>query len=151
MNRDRRLEDPATNGVVVGAGHFHLRQPSRPAWRLLGWTEGEMGTQTQRDQVVPEDQVRIATELTRLARSGARDLSLEFRVKHRDGSRRWIESTGTNLLDDPNVRAIVGNDITARKLAEAALRETTLVFWIDLCTTSLAASFMKANRLEPTT
>jgi PAS domain S-box-containing protein len=42
------------------------------------------------------------------------------RLRHRDGSWRWIESTTTNLTHDPAVRAYVSNyrDITERKLAE---------------------------------
>ena len=93
---------------------------------LLGWTREEMGERTLNEQVIPEDRARIASELERLRTTGARDMALELRVRHRDGSLRWIESTGTNLLDDPAVQAIVGNyrDITARKLAEAALRES---------------------------
>ena len=93
---------------------------------LLGWTREELGERTLRELVVPEDRARIASELARLVRTGARDMALEFRVRHRDGSIRWIESTGTNLLDDPEVQAIVGNyrDITARKRAEELLRES---------------------------
>jgi PAS domain S-box-containing protein len=96
------------------------------AWRLLGWAPEEMGTRTLLDQVVAEDRVRVASELTRLVTTGARDMHMDFRAQHRDGSLRWIESTGTNLLDDPGVRAIVGNyrDITLRKQAEAELRES---------------------------
>ncbi len=96
------------------------------AWRLLGWTPEEMGTATLRDQVVSEDRARLEAELDRLKRTGARDMSMEFRVRHRDGSIRWIESSGTNLLDDPDVAAIVGNyrDITERHAAGEALRES---------------------------
>ena len=38
----------------------------------------------------------------------------EFRVKHADGSWRWIEAVGKNLLDDPAVGGVVVNyrDIT---------------------------------------
>jgi PAS domain S-box-containing protein len=74
--------------------------------------------------VIPEDRERIASELLRLVETGSRDMSMDLRVRHRDGSIRWIESTGTNLLGDPDVAAIVGNyrDITARKVAEEALR-----------------------------
>jgi two-component system cell cycle sensor histidine kinase/response regulator CckA len=94
--------------------------------RVLGWTPEQMLTRTPREQVVPEDQVRLADALARLMKSGERDMLLEFRVKHRDGSIRWIESSGTNLLDDPDVGAIVGSyrDITARKRAEEATRES---------------------------
>src|SRR5207237_8272420 len=44
----------------------------------------------------------------------------EFRARHKNGSWRWIEGIGTNLLADPAVGAIVGNyrDITKRKHAE---------------------------------
>ena len=43
-----------------------------------------------------------------------------------DGSRRWVDGIATNLLHDPNVRAVVVNlkDVTERKLAEEALRES---------------------------
>jgi PAS domain S-box-containing protein len=122
----RAVIEKSAEVMSLTAADGSTRYLTPSAWKLLGWTAEEMGTQTLRDQVVPEDRARIATELARLARTGARDMSMEFRVTHRDGSLRWIESTGTNLLDDPNVRAIVGNyrDITARKRAEEALRES---------------------------
>lgn len=45
------------------------------------------------------------------------------RIKHKDGSWRWIESSITNLLNDPAVKGIVDNfrDITERKKAEDQL------------------------------
>jgi two-component system cell cycle sensor histidine kinase/response regulator CckA len=92
------------------------------AWRLLGYAEDD--GRNLRDQVIREDRVLIASELERLIRTGDRDMAMDIRVLHRDGSVRWIESTGTNLLDDPDVGAIVGNyrDITARKHADEELR-----------------------------
>ena len=65
----------------------------------------------------------VEAEEDALRRSEAR-----FRAVHRDGSLRWVEAGGTNLLDDPNVGALVGNfrDITARKEAEEALRASEL-------------------------
>ena len=51
---------------------------------------------------------------------------LEYRWQHKDGSWHWQEAIATNLLDDPAVNGIVVNarDITERKLAEQALRES---------------------------
>jgi two-component system cell cycle sensor histidine kinase/response regulator CckA len=50
----------------------------------------------------------------------------EFRVLHKDGSWRWMEARAQNFLDDPSMQAVACNlwDISARKEAEAALRES---------------------------
>jgi two-component system, cell cycle sensor histidine kinase and response regulator CckA len=110
--------------ISLTAADGTTRYLTPSAWRLIGWTPEEMGPRTFREQLVPEDRARVAAELERLVRTGARDMSIELRVLHRDGSIRWLESTGTNLLDDPDVAAIVGNyrDITVRKRAEEALK-----------------------------
>jgi PAS domain S-box-containing protein len=54
-----------------------------------------------------------------LARPGV-PISGMIRARHADGSWRWIEGTGVNLLHDPNVGAIVVNfrDVTERKRAQ---------------------------------
>src|SRR5262249_560027 len=48
------------------------------------------------------------------------------RYQHQDGSWRWIEATGQNLLAEPSVEAIVVNyrDITEHKRAEGVLQES---------------------------
>ena len=45
------------------------------------------------------------------------------RLRHKDGSWRWIENSLRNLLDEPSVHSVVVNfhDITDRKRAEEAL------------------------------
>lgn len=48
-----------------------------------------------------------------------------FRFKNAAGEWRWIETTATNLVDDPAVQGIVvnSNDITERKLKDEALQK----------------------------
>jgi PAS domain S-box-containing protein len=60
------------------------------------------------------------------------------RVRHRDGSWRWIESTTTNLTHDPVVRAYVSNyrDITERVAADQELRSSRQRFEFLLSATS---------------
>lgn len=60
------------------------------------------------------------------------------RVKHRDGSWRWIESSTTNLTHDYAVRAFVSNyrDITERVATENALRVSRQRFQYLLSATS---------------
>lgn len=51
---------------------------------------------------------------------------VELRFKHKDGTWRYLEIIGNNLLDDPLVGGVIINsrDVTDRKLAEEALRES---------------------------
>jgi two-component system, sensor histidine kinase and response regulator len=51
-------------------------------------------------------------------------LKFVSRLRHKNGSWRWLENTARNLLDDPNVQATVVNfhDVTEQKNAEEALR-----------------------------
>jgi len=94
--------------------------------KLLGWSAEEMGVRVWADSIFPDDRLRFTREVEGLVRRGERDLALEFRAWHQDGSVRFMEGSATNLLDDPDVGAIVGNfrDVTPRKLAEQALKET---------------------------
>jgi diguanylate cyclase (GGDEF)-like protein/PAS domain S-box-containing protein len=50
-------------------------------------------------------------------------------VRHRDGSRRWLEVRSTNLMDDPAVRGVVSNarDVSDRRLAEEELERTRVL------------------------
>ncbi|MCX5848534.1 MAG: PAS domain S-box protein [Deltaproteobacteria bacterium] len=49
-----------------------------------------------------------------------------FRIVHKDGSERYFDGTGKNLLHNPDVAGIVMNirDITERKQAEEALKKS---------------------------
>ena len=58
--------------------------------------------------------------VSRLVREGAPGLPIEMRMRHRDGTWRWVETIDTNRLDTPAVHGIVTNvrDITDRKATE---------------------------------
>ncbi len=64
--------------------------------------------------------------LARLAASPGEILTFESRMRRSDGSWRWIEAVGHNMLLDETVGAIVINyrDITDRKVAEEEVRQS---------------------------
>src|SRR5262249_48515162 len=92
--------------------------------RILGYATGELVGRSALERLHPDDQPRITGLFMQLTQVHGKSTTAEFRYQHKDGSWRWIECVGTNLLAEPSVRAIVANygDITERKLAEEQLR-----------------------------
>jgi diguanylate cyclase (GGDEF)-like protein/PAS domain S-box-containing protein len=81
---------------------------------------GVLGTEL----VHPDDLERVNAKFTQLASApGASDM-VTCRVLHTDGSYRWVEAVGRNLLDDTALPGIVLNirDITDRIESETTLR-----------------------------
>lgn len=73
----------------------------------------------------PEDLPAVRAHWVRaLDRPGA-SLSGEARIRHADGSWRWIENTVSNRLQVPGIEAVVVNmvDVTERKQAASVLQE----------------------------
>src|SRR5713226_1424013 len=69
--------------------------------------------------VHPDDLDTVQQMLGEIGQSPGESLLAEYRLRCKDGSWRWFEGSGTNLLHVPGVEAIVGNfrDISERKLA----------------------------------
>ena len=109
------LLDPT--GLVVYAG------PSTE--RILGHANEDFVGSRVFELIHPEDRERTISLLNGLAQNPGHALRIECRVRHKDGSWRWMEGTGKNLLNEPSVEAIVLNyrDITERKLAEVEIQK----------------------------
>ncbi|HLV87835.1 MAG TPA: EAL domain-containing protein [Candidatus Sulfotelmatobacter sp.] len=95
-----------------------------PAYEtILGYTSEELAATSSFEQVHPDDRVRVleAAEKARLTGRGER---LEYRIHHKDGSWRVLESTSSAIPGpngEPQGLVIVNRDITERKRAEALL------------------------------
>ncbi len=81
----------------------------------------------------PDDLARAKGLLADLLRKPGRHITTEVRLHRKDGSWRWVEAIGTNLLGSPDVNAIVAryHDVTDRKRMEEALKDANdkLTFW----------------------
>jgi PAS domain S-box-containing protein len=98
--------------------------------RILGYTPAEFVGQSALGLVHPDDLPRVSRLFADLLAAPGRALTAPFRARHRDGSWRWLEGTGTNLLRDAAVGAVIAqyHDISERRQAEeAALRLAALV------------------------
>lgn len=107
--------------IIDEKGVIHYESDSIE--RVFGYAVGDLMGQTLHDHIHPEDRARIQNELEKIAPNPGATARVQARFRHRDGSWRDVESTGTNLLQDPAVRGIVINtrDVTDRTRAEREL------------------------------
>ncbi len=94
--------------------------------RIMGFNIEELSSRNAFDFVHPEDTWILADAIKEVLEKPAKVVTIEIRMRHKDGSYRYIESTGYNLLHDPAIGGIIVNsrDITERKQLEQALRES---------------------------
>src|SRR5271169_106414 len=95
-----------------------------PAYkRILGYSSGELGETSAFEQIHPDDRFKVL-EAAREARETGVGKRLEYRIKHKDGSWRVLESVASAVRDAKGEVAklvIVNRDITERKRAEQQL------------------------------
>ncbi|HSJ57100.1 MAG TPA: PAS domain S-box protein [Anaerolineae bacterium] len=114
--------------VVAAEGILSYASPSHQ-W-ILGYAPSELVGQNMFDFIHPADRPGMHENLARVVREPKACAMDTFRFRHRDGSWRWLESVGRNLLDNPAVTGIVAasRDVTDRIGAEERLRESELRF-----------------------
>jgi PAS domain S-box-containing protein len=88
--------------------------------RVLGYKPEELQGAIPEGFIHPDDLAFFMEQFMSLLQKPGEQVTLEYRVKHKNGSWVWIEATGTNSLHDPRIQAIVGNfrNITERKHRE---------------------------------
>jgi len=121
--RFRSLVQNASDVIIVVDATGEILYESPAVERILGYRPEERVGSNALDSVHTDEAARVREVLSYVAQNPREFRTLEFRVRHADGSWRWLEVTATNLLDDPSVRGIVGNyrDVTERKVLEAQL------------------------------
>src|SRR5207245_2891668 len=98
--------------------------------RILGYSPEELKQSSSFDQIHPGDRERIK-EAAREARRTGVGCDLEYRIRHKDGSLRVLESTSSVIRNSkgvPEKLVVVSRDITLRKAAVEALRRSEASF-----------------------
>ncbi|MBV9332167.1 MAG: PAS domain S-box protein, partial [Alphaproteobacteria bacterium] len=104
-------------GVSNFAGYFIS---INPAWtRLLGWSEQEIRSMHVSEFRHPDDAAHSMAGRAQLAQ-GVPTVRMENRLRHKDGSWRWISWT---MTAENGLIYVAGRHVTAEKEAAAALEQ----------------------------
>jgi two-component system, cell cycle sensor histidine kinase and response regulator CckA len=98
--------------------------------KVLGYSAEELKNSSSMEQIHPDDRERVK-EAAAEARQTGIGKNLEYRIRHKDGTWRVLESTSSVIGDArgvPEKLVIVNRDITERKLGSEALRLSEISF-----------------------
>jgi diguanylate cyclase (GGDEF)-like protein/PAS domain S-box-containing protein len=99
-----------------------------PRWKsILGYNDGELDNlpNVWWDRLHPDDLDLVKRALIHLGEAGNDTLEIEYRIRHRDNTYRWVSTRGIAVRDgNGTTYRLVGSqtDITSRKEAEEQLR-----------------------------
>lgn len=104
--------------IVNSKGIVLFQSPSIE--RILGYTDKELLGRSGFEFFHPEDLPEVSKEFERVLATPNGIARVTLRFQHKDGSWRDLESTLSNLLDDPSIGGIVINtrDLTEKREAE---------------------------------
>lgn len=98
--------------------------------RVLGYSAEELQASSSFEQIHPDDRERVMKAAEEARRSGI-GKTLEYRLRHKNGTWLVLESTSSVIRDEngkPEKLVIVNRNITERKIAEEALRRSEADF-----------------------
>jgi PAS domain S-box-containing protein len=108
--------------IISRDGTINYESPSLE--RVLGFKPEERIGRNAFEFIHEEDAARAIAMLTRESQPGE-TRSLEYRVRHKDGSWRFVQTITKNMLETPEIAGIILNsrDGTERWLAEKRVQE----------------------------
>jgi two-component system cell cycle sensor histidine kinase/response regulator CckA len=121
----RSLIENAADPLITLAENGLISYASPALERLLGKSAHDIVGTPPRDLCHAEDAHLMAESVGHILAMTRRQIPVEARMAHRDGSWRTVRITGRNMLQDPAVRGIVVNlhDMTDEAVIASQLRQ----------------------------
>src|SRR5438477_10167498 len=129
LRRFRTLVEQSVDVIMLVGPTGELLYASLSASSMLGYAPGENLGRATFELVHPDDLAQVHALFRDLLTRSRGPTRAEFRVRHPEGSWRYLEATGINRLDEPAVEpsVVTSRDATARRQAEDAPRAA---YWL---------------------
>jgi len=124
--RFRALVENSSDAIALTDRRGRIVYASAATVRVLGYHPEEIVGRTAASLVHPADRESIIRGSRGMLNRPGLPMRFQLRIRRKAGGWCWIEATGSNLLAEPDISALVFNcrDITDRKSAEASLLES---------------------------
>ena len=127
-NSEQRFKSLIENNqdvIVLSAADGAIAYMSPSVKELLNYMPEELLGTSAMDLMHPEELSDNVNYLTWVLENPGRSMFMILRLRHRDGTWRWVEATSTSQLHNPAVNAIVSNlrDVTERKKVQDELEQ----------------------------
>lgn len=141
--RFRSLVQNSSDVIIIIDAEGRIRYQTPSIETILGYPADSLAGTVLSELFHPGDLHRATEFISQIARQEGTGAPGEWRWRHHSGEWRHMETVGSNLLDNPNIRGLVFNvrDITERKTLEQQL--THLAFHDPLTGLSNRALFCK--------
>ncbi len=107
---------------VVDINGF-IKFESNSVYKILGYTTMERIGTNALEYVHPEDREAMTTAFMNGLKDSDSTNTVQYRYRHKNGSWKYLETTGSNLLDNALIRGIILNsrDITEQRIVQKSL------------------------------
>jgi PAS domain S-box-containing protein len=111
-----QILEHASDYVMIVDEHGRVDYVSPAVERVMGYTPDELENFDAFKSIHPEDLSVASETFTNVLEHPEKEHVVEYRARHSDGSWRWLEVRGRNLLDNPVIEGIIVSvrDITER-------------------------------------
>lgn len=126
--RLRTVIDSSSDAVVFLDSNWNLMECLNPVCyeRITGYLPAERLGRSAFDVIHPDDLETLRSQFRTRQDEKVGATRSEYRIKHKDGTWRWVEGVARDMLEEPSIKALVIGirDIEERKFAEKRLVES---------------------------
>lgn len=116
----------SSGGIALVDQTGKILYESPGVFGIIGWKPEERVGKSVFEFISPDEAPALKTMFGKLITGEEKSISVQAKIKHADGSWKWIVAKGVNALNNPDVKAVIINywDISDRIIAEEDLERS---------------------------